>query len=144
MESDPKYLRQLEARIRTLETENEALRAALQDKSAPSQKGLDDTGVTKTANNDSPAGQLTSHNDQIQTESITLKPERFDCFELALQVARIFMHAGGKIVTAVKTVMRLCAQTNGVMVFVKNQIFVAMSAVIGLLSLSPTLSCVNI
>ncbi|MDB3935995.1 DEAD/DEAH box helicase [Granulosicoccus sp.] len=75
MESDSKYLRQLEARIRTLETENEALRAALQDKSAPSQKVPDDTGLTKTANNDSPAGQLTSHNDQIQTESITLKPE---------------------------------------------------------------------
>ncbi len=74
MESEADYLRQLEARVRSLEAENKALRAALDNSHALSGNLLDEASAKKTPRSGSPPGRMVKHNGQIETASNTLNP----------------------------------------------------------------------
>ena len=69
MEPETEYLRQLEARVRTLEEENRALRAALDSIGAPFKNSPDESGLEKIPLSDGPPGQMIKRSEQIKTEA---------------------------------------------------------------------------
>ena len=75
MEPESEYQRQLEARIRSLEAENKALRAALDDSNALADKSPVEKSTEKVRQSGSTPDQLARHDEQVETNSNTLKPE---------------------------------------------------------------------
>ncbi len=122
MESEVDYIRQLEARVRSLEAENKALRAVLDNRSTLSGNSSDEASAEKTPQSDSPSGPMDKHNSQIETASSTLNPEaKIELFRTRFAgradlYARRWESRDGK-----KRAILPCVRTSGVMAFAKSR-----------------------
>jgi len=74
LQTDKEHLRQLEARVESLEAENKALRAALDLREIASRNSPGDASGAEVAQNITAVGQAAKHDDQIDPVSNTLTP----------------------------------------------------------------------
>lgn len=74
LQPDKEHLRQLEARVESLEAENKALRAALDLREMASRNSLGDASGEEVAQNITAVGQAAKVDDQIEPVSNTLTP----------------------------------------------------------------------
>jgi len=74
LQPDKEHLRQLEARVESLEAENKALRAALDLREMASRNSLGDASSEEVAQNITAVGQAAKLDDQIDPVSNTLTP----------------------------------------------------------------------